>query len=51
MLPALLAGAGGWIRLGPHSELDLRLRAGASLGDDRLARVYHVNFVLAYAWY
>ena len=51
MLPALLAGVGGWIPVGRHSELDLRLRAGASLGDDRLARVYHVNFVLAYNWY
>jgi hypothetical protein len=50
MLPAVLAGAGGWVHLSPHADLDLRLRAGMSVGDDGAASVYHVNFVLAFAW-
>ena len=50
MLPALLGGVGGWIHLGAHADLDLRLRAGRSVGDDGEASVYHVNFVLAFEW-
>ncbi len=47
---ALLAGAGGWIHLSEHMELDLRLRGGVSLGDDRATRVYHANLVVSFGW-
>jgi hypothetical protein len=50
MTPALLAGVGGWVHLGDHMELDLRLRGGASVSDDGAARVYQGNFVAAFAW-
>jgi hypothetical protein len=49
MLPAVLAGVGGWVHLGAHADLDLRLRAGMSV-DDGGDSVYHANFVLAFEW-
>ena len=47
--PAALAGVGGWIHLGSHAELDLRLRGGVSLGDDDASRVYYTNLVVSFA--
>ena len=49
MLPALLAGAGGWVHLGAHADLDVRLRGGMSVGDGGDS-VYHANLVLAFEW-
>jgi hypothetical protein len=50
MLPAVLGGVGGWIHLSAHADLDLRLRAGMSVGEDGGASVYHANLVLAFEW-
>jgi hypothetical protein len=44
-----LAGVGGWIPLGEHMELDLRLRGGVGVGEAG-GGIYHVKLVVALAW-
>ena len=46
---AVLGGMGGWVHLGDHVELDLRLRAGMGVGD-AASGIYRAQLAIAFAW-